>query len=198
MNANKRPPGRPRGFDIDRALDVAIEGFWRHGYEGFDMNTLAAAIGTSKPALYRVFHDKPALFLSAIERHSQPGPERPSQSYFSAASLDEAVEAFLTGVIAKSLKPGLPAGCLLSVVAALSPVPEARKLCRQSLEHLVAALMPRMAAECSDRVLQRVSAEARTWLLVDVAQAFAIRSRMGFDRKAMLGSVPSYVRLVIE
>ncbi len=198
MNVSKQLPGRPRGFDIDQALDVAIEGFWRHGYEGFDMNTLAAAIGTSKPALYRVFHDKAALFLRAIERYSQPGLERPSQSYFAAASLYEAVEAFLAGVIAKSLKPGLPAGCLLSVVAAVSPVPEARKLCQQSLEHLAGALMPRMAAECSDLALQRVTAEARTWLLIDIAQAFAIRSRMGFEREAMLASVPSYARLVIE
>ena len=35
--------GRPREFDVDAALDEAMEVFWRHGYEGATIAELTEA-----------------------------------------------------------------------------------------------------------------------------------------------------------
>ena len=40
-NIAKRPPGRPKGFIPDEALDRAVEMFWEHGYEGVDVEPVS-------------------------------------------------------------------------------------------------------------------------------------------------------------
>ena len=59
--------GRPRSFDRDKALDVAVEQFWRNGYEETTVATLTKAMGISPPSLYAAFGDKEQLFVEASE-----------------------------------------------------------------------------------------------------------------------------------
>jgi AcrR family transcriptional regulator len=61
--------GRPREFDIDRALDQALEVFWRNGYEGASIADLTAAMGINPPSLYAAFGNKEALFRRALDRY---------------------------------------------------------------------------------------------------------------------------------
>lgn len=37
--------GRPRSFDTDKALDEAMEVFWRHGYDGASLAMPTRAAG---------------------------------------------------------------------------------------------------------------------------------------------------------
>jgi AcrR family transcriptional regulator len=63
------PPGRPRAFDPDKALDAALQVFWRKGYEGASLSDLTVAMGINKPSLYAAFGDKQALFRKAVDRY---------------------------------------------------------------------------------------------------------------------------------
>lgn len=58
-------PGRPRSFDRDTALAVAVEQFWRHGYDETSLAMLTAAMGVTPPSLYAAFGDKRRLFEEA-------------------------------------------------------------------------------------------------------------------------------------
>ena len=60
--------GRPRSFDRDAALEIAMRLFWQHGYEATSLAQLTAAIGISAPSLYAAFGDKEAIFMRCLAR----------------------------------------------------------------------------------------------------------------------------------
>ncbi len=64
--------GRPRAFDMEKALQKALEVFWRKGYEGASLPDLCEAMGINKPSLYAAFGNKEQLFLKAIELVRKP------------------------------------------------------------------------------------------------------------------------------
>src|SRR5205807_8821420 len=65
--------GRPRSFDKEKALDAALQVFWRKGYEGASLAALTAAMGIEKPSMYAAFGDKEQLFRAVLD-HYQKGP----------------------------------------------------------------------------------------------------------------------------
>lgn len=64
-----RPRGRPRGFDVDAALDGAIDVFSRKGYHGTSIGDLTDALGLTAGSLYKAFGDKRGILLGAFERY---------------------------------------------------------------------------------------------------------------------------------
>jgi AcrR family transcriptional regulator len=64
------PMGRPRSFDIEKALDQALQVFWHKGYEGTSLSDLTEAMGINRPSLYAAFGNKEALFRKALDRYA--------------------------------------------------------------------------------------------------------------------------------
>src|SRR5260370_11025711 len=60
---------RPREFDIDIALDHAMEVFWEKGYEATSLDDLCEVTGLSRSSLYATFGSKRTLLLQAVERY---------------------------------------------------------------------------------------------------------------------------------
>ncbi|MCK1390640.1 TetR/AcrR family transcriptional regulator [Bradyrhizobium sp. 1] len=64
-----RPPGRPREFDMDTALDRALRVFRERGYHATSIGDLTAAMRLATGSVYKAFRDKQAVFLAAFERY---------------------------------------------------------------------------------------------------------------------------------
>ncbi|NIW25596.1 MAG: TetR family transcriptional regulator, partial [Gammaproteobacteria bacterium] len=59
----------PREFDVDEALEAAMDAFWAKGYEATSLTDLMAATGLHKGSLYQAFGDKHSLFLESLKRY---------------------------------------------------------------------------------------------------------------------------------
>jgi AcrR family transcriptional regulator len=110
--------GRPRAFDKDKALDRALEVFWRKGYEGTSIADLTAEMGINPPSLYAAFGNKEALFRQALDRY-EAEHEAEWNEALSAPTAYEGVKRLLLHSAASLGNKRHPPGCLL-VQAALS------------------------------------------------------------------------------
>jgi len=65
-----RERGRPRQFDLDAALDLAMPVFREKGYHSASINDLSEAMQLTAGSIYKAFHDKRSLcmFLRVISR----------------------------------------------------------------------------------------------------------------------------------
>jgi TetR/AcrR family transcriptional repressor of nem operon len=61
--------GRLRGFDVDEALDVAMDMFWRQGYDGTPIQALCRAMNLQPGSVYAAFGSKRDLFVTALRRY---------------------------------------------------------------------------------------------------------------------------------
>lgn len=109
--------GRPRSFDIEQALDRALEVFWRQGYEGASICDLTAAMGINPPSLYAAFGNKEALFRRALDRYEAKHAAFWNEA-LAAPTAYEAVKRLLEGSAEALGDKCNPRGCLL-VQAAL-------------------------------------------------------------------------------
>ena len=127
--------GRPREFDVDKALDLALQVFWRKGYEGASMADLTETMGITKPSLYSAFGNKEELFRKALDRYVD-GPG----GYFQAALAKPTMRAVVEHLLYESADavtdPNHPPGCL-AVQGALS--------CGDAAESIKQELMSRRA-----------------------------------------------------
>jgi TetR/AcrR family transcriptional repressor of nem operon len=68
--AQKRSVGRPREFDEERALEAAMDEFWKKGYESTSLNDLCCCTGLHKGSLYQAFGDKHKLFMRSLNHYA--------------------------------------------------------------------------------------------------------------------------------
>lgn len=112
MTTPTAPVGRPRAFDLDIALEKALEVFWQKGFEGASLPDLTEAMGINKPSLYAAFGNKEQLFLKAIERYES----QHANFFYDALNLPTAyqvAEQILLGAAEEHSKTGHPRGCLV-------------------------------------------------------------------------------------
>ena len=110
--------GRPRAFDMDRAMDQALHVFWEKGYAGTRITELTEAMGINPPSLYAAFGNKEKLFKKALDRY-EALRDQILEEAFAAPTAREAVTRLLEGTAERLSDKCNPRGCLM-VQGALS------------------------------------------------------------------------------
>lgn len=88
---------RPKEFDVDLALQRALEVFWQKGYEATSMQDLVDAMGIQRASLYGTFGDKRSLYLRALDSYQAKAFEEMRERLETATSPRDALVDLLLG-----------------------------------------------------------------------------------------------------
>ena len=104
--------GRPREFDIDKALSAAMAAFWAKGYEATSLTDLMSATGLHKGSLYRAFGDKHQIFIKALKLYLADMRRSKDELLASAESPLAGLRAVAHGMIDIVDDSPCPKGCM--------------------------------------------------------------------------------------
>ncbi len=104
--------GRPREFNPDKVLDLAMGVFWRQGYEATSLPDLLKAMKLSKSSLYQSFGNKQALFVRCLQRYQEQTVASLHNRLSAAESGRKFIRETLLWVIEEAAQPTAPRGCL--------------------------------------------------------------------------------------
>jgi TetR/AcrR family transcriptional regulator, transcriptional repressor for nem operon len=105
---------RPREFEPDQVLDVAMREFWARGYRATSVDDLVRATGVKPGSLYGAFPGgKHALLMGSLQRYGRlVVPEKLGLLDEPGASVAQ-VRAYFDGLVEDLLSPEGRQGCLL-------------------------------------------------------------------------------------
>ncbi len=109
--------GRPREFDLDEAVEDAIEVFRTRGYHGASVQNLAEGTGIARGSLYKAFHDKRGLFLAALEHYAAASLSRVGEALATPGPAREAIREALMGYARRAAEGRGQRGCLVTAAA---------------------------------------------------------------------------------
>ena len=103
---------KPRVLDIDKAIIVATDLFWRHGYEQTSLADLTSAMAITPPSFYFAFGSKEGLFNRVLEHYAR------TRLSYAEAALNEptargVAEQTLLRLADLYTDPAHPPGCLV-------------------------------------------------------------------------------------
>jgi AcrR family transcriptional regulator len=198
-NISKRPPGRPKGFIPEEALDRAVEMFWEHGYEGVDVDRIARAVNVTKPALYRAFGDKSTLLLRAVERYALTYGAPKMAAFQAEPNIRKAVTAFFEDTVNQAAGDAR-GGCMMAAAALgqSDRVTEIRSWLAKGFTVSADIFAKRFEQEMKAGQLTRTpSAKARGRALVDLLQGLQLRAKTGVAREELLEDARNYVSMIL-
>ncbi len=114
--------GRPRQFDVDQALNAAMQAFWAKGYEATSLSDLMSATGLHKGSLYQAFGDKHSLFIKALKRYLEEMRAGKNASLANAATPLDGLRAVVHGMVDLVDDSECPKGCMaINALVELAP-----------------------------------------------------------------------------
>ena len=189
-NPSPRPRGRPRGFDCDAALAVAMETFWRLGYEGASIADLTAAMGITPQSLYAAFGSKAELYRKALALYRATAGSSVAQALAEAPTVTAAFERILLERARLFAHPGHPPGCMISAAVLTcasenAPVADHLKELRLGALASFRSVLERGKQSGEFRVDLDVDGLAR--FLCAMIQGMAVQARDGASEADLVG-----------
>ncbi|MDA2944771.1 MAG: TetR/AcrR family transcriptional regulator [Actinomycetota bacterium] len=117
---DKRPRGRPKTFDREHTLDVAVDSYWRDGVDAVSLNEICRRAGVAKPGVYREFGDEDHLMDAVLARYHTDVLRPILASLDRDQPFQQAVDSLLA-MLTRPTRAGRPSGCMIAKMRAARP-----------------------------------------------------------------------------
>lgn len=97
----KRGMARPKEFDVDAAVEIAVGVFRERGYEGTSAAMLVEAMGIGRQSLYDTFGDKWGVYCEALRHYCEEESRAHREALASTDRAFDGVRAMLERVVAE-------------------------------------------------------------------------------------------------
>ncbi|WP_024802444.1 TetR/AcrR family transcriptional regulator [Nocardia sp. BMG51109] len=137
---------RPRNFEPDTVIDLAMQAFWTHGYANTSPAQLAECTGIGKGSLYNTFGSKRELFDRVLQRYDRMGTELVTEFMSRPGDTRECVRTYLRYIVDTDAAQPVRRGCLAVNTATEFAAEDAdiTRAVQAMQEHIVAALTARI------------------------------------------------------
>ena len=121
---------RPKEFDRDSALELAMMVFWEKGFEATSVQDLVERMGINRGSLYDTFGDKHSLYLEALRYYERSRGSEGVKLLDSEPSGRRAIEQFFDEVVDRCFGERGGCGCFLA-----NTIVERAQHCAKTSEH---------------------------------------------------------------
>ena len=176
--------GRPRSFDMEKAVGTATGLFWR-GYDRTSLTDLTGALGVGPASFYFAFASKEALFRECVARYVAER-ETAFDTAFEAMTPRAAVLALLQGYADVVTDPSHAPGCL---VVNSSPATDDPDALRAWLASHREALRLRLEQRFLDDGNEADKAKAMARFVVILSGGLAVEAGAGASRQELYDAI---------
>ena len=185
----KRPRGRPRAYDPDKALQAALMVFWERGYAATALDALSAATGMNRPSLYAAFGNKKAIYRKSLAWFAERLRAEIGTALRYAPDLTTSLRRYYATMLDAYMPDERGSGGCPAICTLLAEAPhdeEMREHLKDYLDEIDRSLTGLFTrAQISGEVAPDADAEALGRLAAAVHHSLAIRARAGEPRKRL-------------
>jgi TetR/AcrR family transcriptional repressor of nem operon len=189
---------RPREFDENAVLDVAMECFWNRGYDATSVRDLIEKTGITGASLYNAYGDKRALYQRVLDRYVEGSVADRLRRCEGLPPL-EAISSFFSEIVTRSIEDRDRKGCML-VNAALDVAPhdpEFREVVSEVLGRIEAFFRDCVSrGQAQGSIGTSVSADELASHLLGVLLGIRVLARVRPDRTLLESVVRPAIQLL--
>ena len=179
---------RPREFNIDTALERAMDVFWSKGYEATSLDDLCEVTGLSRSSLYATFGSKRSLLLKSVDRYVEQRNPKLAAILAQPLPIRDAFAALARQFIDQIVSGPGRRGCFLGNCAAELPRSDRAALARvrQGLESTEATFRDALAqAQSRGELAADADVSALARFLMSGFQGLRLVGKVNPDRSTL-------------
>jgi TetR/AcrR family transcriptional regulator, transcriptional repressor for nem operon len=179
--------GRIRKFDVEEALDVALEMFWQQGFDGTPIQALCHAMDLQPGSVYAAFGSKRDLFVAAVRRYIETVSAEAVDRINGAPSGLQGLREYFAHLVDAMVEGKRQWGCLItnSLVEFAARDPELAGMFQLHLARLQTSFAAALARARTDGELRSGAGPESASMLVAVVQGMNVMAKSQPGRQAL-------------
>lgn len=168
---------RSKEFEVDAAVEAAVEVFREHGFEGTSAQMLVGAMGIGRQSLYDTFGDKWGIYRSALRHYCEQECRAHRDALVSSERSIDGIRAMLDRVVAEAGRGCMGLGSVVEFGCTQPELVKIRKAFGSSLDKAVREAL--VEARAQGDVAPDLDLEQLTTFIIGTVGTIRLAARGG-------------------